>query len=178
MRFLFPLLIFPGVAFADCPPSPDVSADVDGILSELQAAPDERTARGKFSALWELWAMAPDEAAQALLDRGMQARASYNFIDALDAFDRLVDYCPEYAEGYNQRAFVNFLRQDFEPALVDLDEALARRPNHVAAMSGKALTLIGLGRTGEAELVLREALRLNPWLPERNLLPEFQGDKL
>ena len=178
MRVFLSLLIAPGLAWAECPPAPDVGADVDGILAELRVAPNEAEARSKFASLWELWAKAPDEAAQALLDRGMQARATYNFIEALDALDRLVEYCPNYAEGYNQRAFVNFLRQDFEPALVDLDEALARRPNHVAAMSGKALTLIGLGRTGEAELVLREALRLNPWLPERNLLPEFQGDKL
>ena len=41
---------------------------------------------------------------------------------ATDALDRLVEYCPNYAEGYNQRAFVSFLRQDFEAALVELFE--------------------------------------------------------
>ena len=108
----------------------------------------------------------------------MNARSSYDFLAALDAFNRLVDYCPHYAEGYNQRAFVNFLREDFAAALDDLDRALARRPTHVAALSGKAMTLMGLGRHDEAQLVLREALALNPWIPERSFLREPVGDEL
>ena len=48
--------------------------------------------------------------------------------------------------------------------------ALERSPRHVAAMSGKALSLMGLGRQEEAQEVLREAIRLNPWIPERGLL--------
>ena len=84
--------------------------------------------------------------------------------------NRLVEYCPEYAEGYNQRAFVNFLRQDFPPALGDLDRAIELSPNHIAALSGRALTLMGLGRNEEAREALKQALELNPWLSERSLL--------
>ena len=119
--------------------------------------------------MWELWTDAPDPAAQALLDRGMSARSSYDFLGALDALDRLVAYCPDYAEGYNQRAFVNFLRQDFAAALVDLENTIDRSPRHVGALSGKALTLVGLGRLEEARAALTAALALNPWLSERHL---------
>ena len=108
----------------------------------------------------------------------MAARGSYDFLGAIDAFDRLVEYCPDYAEGYNQRAFVNFLREDYEAALPDLDRALERSPRHVAALSGKALTLMGLGRGDEAQEVLREAVELNPWIPERGLLQELPGEEL
>ena len=175
------LLILPFLAapaFADCPAPPDISDAANALLEQAQAAPNEMGARGISAQLWELWATAPDEQSQALLDRGMSARASYNFVEALDAFDRLVDYCPDYAEGYNQRAFVNFLRQDFESALVDLDRALARSPRHVAAISGKALTLMGLGRDDEAQVVLREAVDLNPWISERSLLVAPPGKEL
>ena len=165
-------------AFADCPAPPDISAAADLLLDRAQAAPNEMAAHGISSQLWELWAKAPDEQAQALLDRGMAARSSYNFVDAIDAFDRLTEYCPDYAEGYNQRAFVSFLRQDFATALVDLDRAIERSPRHVAAISGKALTLMGMGRDDEAQDVLREAVELNPWISERSLLIEPQGEEL
>ncbi len=33
------------------------------------------------------------------------------------------------------------------------------------------MTRVALDRTGEAALVLRRALALNPWLSERSLLP-------
>ena len=65
---------------------------------------------------------------------------------------------------------MNYLRQDFSSALVDLDVALELSPNHIAAMSGRALTLLGLKRLEEARSTLSDALELNPWLSERALL--------
>lgn len=165
-------------ALAECPAPPDIAAEEGRLLEQARAAKNELAAQPIRQALWRLWATAPDDTAQALLDRGMNARSSYDFLGAIDAFDRLVAYCPDYAEGYNQRAFVNFLREDFEAALPDLDRALERSPRHVAALSGKALTLMGLGRADEAQDVLREAVELNPWIPERGLLQEIPGEEL
>lgn len=178
MKTALVLILTASMAQAACPPPPDIAEAQDALLAEARQIQTEREGRAISDKLWELWAKAPDEQAQALLDRGMAARASFNFLDATDAFDRLVAYCPDYAEGYNQRAFVNFLREDYTAALVDLDLALERRPGHVAAMSGKALTLMGLGRQEEAQKVLREAVRLNPWIPERGLLTEPLGEEL
>ena len=158
------------VARADCPPPPDIEAEQDRILAEVRVAPNEMAARRLSNGLWELWAKAPDSHAQELLDQGMGARAVANYDRALSFLDELIDYCPAYAEGYNQRAFVNFLRQNYAEALVDLDVAIELRPKHVAAIAGKALTLIGMGRDEEAQKVLRQALALNPWLSERHFL--------
>ncbi len=90
----------------------------------------------------------------------------------------MVEYCPDYAEGYNQRAFASYLAQDFASALVDLDRALEIVPNHIAALSGKGLTLMGLGRNEEAQEALRAAVEMNPWLQERSLLIEPIGTDL
>ncbi|OUS36904.1 hypothetical protein A9Q94_07775 [Rhodobacterales bacterium 56_14_T64] len=152
-----------------CPQSPDHSASLETLFLQVQQAEDEPTARQISNQMWELWADAPNEQAQAVLDRGMSRRSGYDFAGALEDFDTLTDYCPTYAEGYNQRAFVHFLRQDFASALIDLDRALELSPQHVAAMSGRALSLFGLSRTDEARAALEAALALNPWLPERGL---------
>ena len=165
-------------AAADCPPAPDIDAHEARVFEMVQDATSELDARALSNELWALWSRAPDEVSQALLDRGMSARASYDFLNAIEAFDKLTEYCPDFAEGYNQRAFVNFLREDFSSALVDLDRAIDLRPTHAAALAGKALTLMGLGLHDEAQDVLREALDLNPWLPERSLLKEPKGEKL
>ncbi len=166
------------LAQAACPPPPDIAAREDALFAEVQAAKNELQAETGSRGLWALWTEAPDGAAQELLDQGMAARSSYDFLRAKENFDRLVDYCPDYAEGYNQRAFVNFLREDFDAALIDLDLTLDRSPRHVGALSGKALTLMGLGRMDEAQEVLRDALALNPWIPERGLLREEPGQDL
>lgn len=162
--------VLAGAASADCPPAPDHSADISALLDRVQAAESERAAQLIGNQLWALWADAPDDEAQALLDRGMTRRSAFDFLGALADFDRLIAYCPDYAEGYNQRAFVHYLLRDFASALADLERALALSPDHVAAMSGQALSLYGLSRLAEARAVLEQALKLNPWLPERSLL--------
>lgn len=168
---MIPLLVLAAPAFADCPAAPDHSAELSDLMTQVQVARNDMAARKITNQMWELWADAPDEPAQSLLDDGMTARSNYDFLRALELFDRLVEYCPDYAEGYNQRAFIHFLREDYAAALPDLDRALDLNPHHIAALAGKGLTLLGLGRKDEGHAVLRLALALNPWLPERFLLP-------
>ena len=166
---------FTTTASAACPPPADIADEETRLFETAQQAESHKEGQEITRALWRLWATAPDEQSQALLDRGMSARSSYDFLGAIDAFDRLTKYCPDYAEGYNQRAFVNFLREDFGRALIDLERALERNPRHVAALAGMALTLMRLGKNDEAQQVLREALKLNPWIPERGLLQRQKG---
>lgn len=157
------------VQASDCPDAPDHSTPLEALLTEVQAAETEAQAREIANRMWEYWADAPNAQAQALLDRGMTKRSAFDFLGAIQDFDQLIAYCPDYAEGYNQRAFVHYLRRDFSSALTDLDRALELSPRHIAAMSGRALSLYGLSRLEEARTALAEALALNPWLPERYL---------
>ncbi len=157
-------------AAADCPVAPDHTSGIDALIAQAQGALTEREARGISGQMWQLWTDAPDVRAQTLLDRGMSLREAWDLAGALAEFDALVAYCPDYAEGYNQRAFVNYLQQNYGAALIDLDHAIALSPNHVAALSGRALSLLGLKRLDEAREALNHALELNPWLSERALL--------
>ncbi|CUJ85283.1 putative PEP-CTERM system TPR-repeat lipoprotein [Ruegeria denitrificans] len=154
----------------DCPVAPDHSAGVSGVIAQIQQAENEQAARALSNQLWEFWTDAPDESAQAALDRGMARLRAADLYGAIEDFDKLVAYCPSYAEGYNQRAFANYLRHDFQAALPDLDKAIELSPNHVGAISGRALTLLGLHRMDDARKALNQALELNPWLSERHLL--------
>lgn len=173
----FCLAASPVVANA-CPPVSDHTQRLSEIVAELGASRGQGEAQVLTQELWSLWTDAPDELAQAMLDEGMSRRSSYDFLGARNVLTKLVDYCPDYAEGYNQRAFASYLAQDFESALVDLDRALELVPNHIAALSGKGLTLMGLGRNEEAQDALRSAVEMNPWLQERVLLEEPIGQDI
>lgn len=182
-RLLAPLIFAATVAHADCPVPEDLTAEIAPLFDAARAAQNDMDGREISNRMWKVWMRAPDEAAQALLDRGLRQREVYDFLGAREAFDRLVDYCPLYAEGYNQRAFVSFLTENYEAALVDLDVSLRLNPDHVGAQSGRALTLMNLGRLVEAREQLEAALENNPWLSERFLLMPGgplapQGEKL
>lgn len=170
-----------GLAFAapvsagTCPAVPDRSGALTRLIEAVREAPDEASARLISNDMWAVWTTAPDAHAQELLDEGMMRRAAFDFAGAVAAFDALVVYCPDFAEGYNQRAFVNFIRHDYSAAVPDLDRAVELSPRHLGALTGQALTLAALGRDGEAALALRKALKLNPWLAERHLLPALEA---
>ncbi|MEO0380576.1 MAG: tetratricopeptide repeat protein [Pseudomonadota bacterium] len=171
MKTALILALLSAPAWADtCPPAPDNTIALEALIDEIRAAPNERAAQPISGAMWELWLMAPDASAQEVLDQGMRQRNNYDFAGSIASFDRLVTYCPEYAEGYNQRAFSHFLTEDFGAALIDLDAALRLSPDHVGAQSGRALTLMNLGRIEEARAQMQAALKNNPWLSERALL--------
>lgn len=181
-RFILAAVLAPLIAtplLADgCPTAPDHSAELDPLYLQLQDARDDMEARLITNQMWEYWDNAPDEPSQMMLDEGMRARASMDFLRAINRFDALVGYCPFYAEGYNQRAFVNFLRGDYATALPDLEQAIQLNPRHIGAASGLALTLLALGRDDEGQAALRAALALNPWLSERALLKPLPGKDL
>lgn len=179
MKWIVSCSLLATPAFAEtCPAAADHSVRQAEIIASLQGLLDGTGARPLTQELWNLWTDAPDARAQELLDRGMRQREGYDFLGSRDTLDQLIEYCPDYAEGYNQRAFSSFLRQDFDAALYDLDAALAIMPTHIAALSGKALTLMGMGRADEAQAILREALALNPWLAERSLIVEPDGEEI
>ncbi|WP_043918855.1 tetratricopeptide repeat protein [Jannaschia aquimarina] len=167
-----PLLIFVCLAqpLWACPAPPEIAPAMDRLIEQAQTAPSAAAGRLASAGMWREWTRAPDARGQELLDEGMARRQAGDLRGALIAFDTLIEYCPDYAEGWNQRAFVRFLSGDFAAALPDLDRALELRPRHVAAMSGKGLTLIQLGRIAEGQDMIRAALELNPWLPERRYL--------
>ncbi len=161
-----------------CPVAPDHEAAYDALYAEMQRAPNEMIARTFSSRMWELWLEAPDEPSQMMLDEALRAMRVGDFLRATDRLNKLVSYCPFYPEGYNQRAFVNYLRGDYPAVLPDLDQAIALNPRHTGALTGKALTLIALGRDDEAQPILKDAVALNPWLGERALIKEPEGDDL
>lgn len=185
MRALILALLLAGPALADtaaeppvCPPAPDTAAERAAILAELKTAKNDLAAQQLMNSLWMIWTRAPDARAQGFLDRGMRRREESDYEGARAEFDALVAYCPHYLEGYNQRAFIEFLQDDFEASLADLGIVLDGMPDHIAALTGRALDLMALGRMDEGQAALREALKMNAFLSERHLLLPARGTDL
>ncbi len=178
MRYSLILCLLAGPGWAECPALPDRSVQIDSLVERLKSAPHEGAARQLSAQMWEIWLQAPDAVAQSMLDEGVALLQMGAHGSSRRVLSRLVAYCPDYPEGYNQRAFAAFLMGDYDAAIEDLDRAIALQPVHLGALTGKALSLLGLGREAEAQEVLRAALAINPWLAERALLEEPPGEDI
>lgn len=153
------------------------SGERDRLFSELQAAQTEAAARVAEDAIWRMWmAQGPTADVRIAVAEAMRAREAYDWDKALTLLDGVVEAAPDYAEGWNQRAFIHFLRDDFDASLADLDRALELEPLHFAALAGKATVLMRQGRVELGQKALREAIAIDPWLRERDMLIPEPGE--
>lgn len=150
------------------------SSTIDSALFKaLEAADDEPSARVIESAIWEFWFdQSPSSVVRKSMDAGMERRQAYDFEAAEQHFSQAVEAAPDYAEAYNQRAFIRFLRENYEQSMVDLEKALELEPRHFGAMAGLYQILVRQNRFDAAMGMLREAVTIHPWLRERSGLPE------
>jgi tetratricopeptide (TPR) repeat protein len=86
-------------------------------------------------------------------------------LPAADAtFTRLIDEAPAFAEGWNKRATVRYMADDYAASIADCRETLARNPNHFGALSGQGLCHLMLGQFREAAELFRRTLAVHPHL--------------
>ena len=149
------------------------SSEKRALLEQLRQAQSESEGRKIEGEIWELWfSQAPTAEIRESLDAGMSRRDSYDYEAAENYFDDVVAAAPNYAEGYNQRAFARFLREDFEGSKKDLEKTLELEPDHFGALSGMYHILRIENRHKAALGFLQKAVSLHPWIQERFGLPE------
>ena len=132
------------------------------LLGQLRST-DPEVREHATNRLWQLWfGAAGPEAEQRLLygERLMEAK-SYDEAEA--AFTDLIRDFPNFAEGWNRRATLRYLRHQFEASLADCREVVRLEPDHFGAWHGTGLDLMALHRYAEAAAAFRRALEGQPF---------------
>jgi tetratricopeptide (TPR) repeat protein len=125
---------------------------------------DEAKAAQAESALWAMWSRSGAPEIDELLHQGVAAMERHDLEAAESSFARIIAVAPRFAEGWNKRATVRYLTQNYEGSIADCRETLARNPNHFGALSGQGLCHMSLGQYREAAGLFRRALDVHPRL--------------
>jgi len=173
-RFLFSgcllsaLLALP-VAFADAQeaaaPSSEQTAEtsrLDQLFVELKQEGNEAAARRIAQQIREEWQRSGGATADLLIEWAQKAAASEKYNVALDLLDQAVTLYPEYVEGWNSRALVYLMMNDYRRAMSDLSHVLSIEPRHFGAMSGVAGIMRVTGRPERAIEIYRRMLEIYP----------------
>ncbi len=147
-------------------------ARLERLFDELGAATDEQSARRIEDQIWLTWLDHHEPRVNDMIAEAMQRRREQDLAGALDVLNRLADLAPDYAEVWNQRAYINFLLQDYESALSDVAETLRLEPRHFAALAGRGVIRLQQGKTALGYQSILAALEIHPYIRERNLVPE------
>ncbi|MEM7422929.1 MAG: tetratricopeptide repeat protein [Pseudomonadota bacterium] len=100
-----------------------------------------------------------------LARRADEAMEAKNYDLALQFLNDLVRLAPEFAEGWNKRATLYFIREDYGASLEDIAETLRREPRHFGALSGLGIILDRIGDKAGALEAYRRAVAIHPNLP-------------
>ena len=113
--------------------------------------------------MWTIWfrSGASDEANRHLC-RGTKAMNRRDFEEALEHFDLAIAADPNFAEAYNQRAILHYLREDFDKCICDCQAAVERMPHHFGAWAGMGHCHAHQGRLKDAAHCYQKAIDIHP----------------
>ena len=114
--------------------------------------------------LWRSWCRSGNSETDRVFRLGVDAMQKGELEDAEQRFSRVIELMPGFAEGWNKRATVRFMRRNFAGSIADCQETLARNPNHFGAASGQGLCHLSRGEFREAAICFRRALEIHPHL--------------
>jgi tetratricopeptide (TPR) repeat protein len=161
---------------------PKVGADrnrgLDFLFGALKAAPDEASAKHVEARIWALWLQTPSDTAALLMMRAKSAMDAQQMDVALKLLDAVVKLRSDYVEGWNRRATLYYLKNDYAHSLEDIEQVLAREPRHFGALAGLGMIMQDLGDEKRALDAFRKALAINPHLDKVPELVKSLSEKV
>ena len=135
---------------------------LDDLFDELQDAPNATQSAVIEQKIWLIWTQAPNDEADRLMNRGIQAMRLGDWAQAENVFDQLVEKEPEFAEAWNKRATVHYVLGDYTESMSDIEQTLKLEPRHFGALSGLGSIFARLGQPAAAIRVFEQVLEIYP----------------
>ena len=143
-------------------PEATQTARLDDLFQRLAHAGDSDEADGLAHAIERLWLQSGSDTADLLMLRTVAAIGKGEVSVASQLLDKIVVIDPGWAEAWNKRATLRFLKGDDVGAMQDIAEVLAIEPRHFGALSGMAFILQRNGMDKQALDLVRRATAVYP----------------
>ena len=150
---------------------------LESLFDTLRSTNDEDTAKAAENDIIDIWLESGSDTVDLMMNWTLNAMERKNYPLALDYLDRIIAMQPGYAEGWNKRATVHFLVDDYSKAIADIEQTLALEPRHFGALSGLGTIMRDIGDTDRALVAFRHALEIDPYLESvKEALAEIEAE--
>ena len=159
-----PRALPPAQAAPQTPEKPqfEFAGDLDGLFTQLSRTRDSKLADRISTRIWEIWQTSDSRSVDLLTIWARTASGSKRFNVALDLLDQVIALRPDYAEGFNQRATLHFMMENYGKSIGDIERTLSLEPRHYGAMAGLASILERLGEKEKALETWYRVLKVYP----------------
>ena len=111
---------------------------LNSLFDELFLSNDHMQASSILADIWNIWSIAENVEAQKIFDEGNKMMDRGSLEEAIALFTQVIDLKPDFAEGWNKRATVLFLKGELEASILDIQKTLELEPRHFGALDGLA----------------------------------------
>jgi tetratricopeptide (TPR) repeat protein len=143
---------------ADAPAAPaprDHATILNDLFLSLRKAKTEKAAADIANDIRQEWT----HSGSATVDLLMQ------WADAAVARkDQVIVLKPKFAEGWNRRATIHYMMNNYSKSMVDIQKTLELEPRHFGALSGMGVIFLDLKRNEQALQAYEKVLEVYPLL--------------
>jgi tetratricopeptide (TPR) repeat protein len=164
-HLILPVVILALLVAATPAPADQTDSRLKALFSRLQMTKNPSEAQLVEGSIWQIWLETKDAQVERKVAAGVVAMNRGDLKAALALFDDVIKQAPTYAEGWNKRATIHFMMDDYGQSLSDVAHTLALEPRHFGALSGMGLIYHELGDDAKALKAMEKALELNPLMP-------------
>lgn len=161
---------------AATPALPSREERLKSLFATLKSA-DKDAAKTAENEIITLWLESGSDTVDLMMSWTLASIEEKNYGLALDYLDRLLIMKPDYAEGWNKRATVHFLKDDYPKAIADIERTLALEPRHFGALSGLGTIMRDIDQKDRALTAYHKALEIDPHLDTvKEAVTEIEGE--
>ena len=112
--------------------------------------------------IWDIWSIADNQETQIIFDEANQFMDVGELDNAIELLTKVVKQSPEFAEGWNKRATVFFLKGELNKSISDIEKTLNLEPRHFGALDGLAEIYLMQDDLVGAAVIYRRILEIIP----------------
>jgi tetratricopeptide (TPR) repeat protein len=135
---------------------------LDDLFANLKRETDSIKARRIAQSIWKNWTRSGSETVDLLMGWAAIAMAEKEWATAFDLLDQVVVLAPQYAEGWNRRATLYFMRSQYGRSIHDIEQVLKLESRHFGAMAGLGNILQRLDDNRQALIIWKRVLEVYP----------------
>ncbi|MBT3915573.1 MAG: tetratricopeptide repeat protein [Rhodospirillaceae bacterium] len=135
---------------------------LDLLFAGLAKSNTAQEAKSIENSIWQIWIENKNPPVSRIMNFGINSMNAGALKAALRAFNEVIEMDPKFAEGWNKRATIYYLLQDYPASVKDIAQTLRLEPRHFGALSGLGLINAALGRHRAALKAFEQASTIHP----------------
>jgi tetratricopeptide (TPR) repeat protein len=132
------------------------------LFISLKHSKSEAVASDIANSIREQWTASGSASIDLMVRWADEAISRKDYSAAMDFLDQVITLKPDFAEGWNRRATLHFIMNNYSKSMLDIEKTLELEPRHFGALAGMGMIFLALNKKEQALSAYQKALEVYP----------------